>query len=162
VTPYLALNTRVTGVASAYSNGDSQETLSGTIGLVGQLGHFSRPYLDYTGFNISYTQVAFNNLSPFLFDRVADTKVLSGGITQQIYGPFRIGFQTALNLDTGEEISTDYLLEYSRRTYNILLRYNPVLQVGSLSLRISDFNWRGNPGLFDGSEIRPVVQGVDR
>jgi hypothetical protein len=53
-------------------------------------------------------------------------------------------------------------VEYSRRTYNILLRYNPVLQVGSLSLRISDFNWRGNPGLFDGSEIRPVVQGVER
>ena len=162
VTPYLALSTRVTGVASAYSNGDSQETLSGTIGLVGQLGHFSRPYLDYTGFNISYTQVAFNNLSPFLFDRVADTKVLSGGITQQIYGPFRIGFQTALNLDTGEEISTDYLLEYSRRTYNILLRYNPVQQIGSLSLRINDFNWTGNPGDFDDSDVRPVVQGVTR
>lgn len=160
VLPYLALTTSITGVASAYSSGDTQESLSGTIGLVGQLGHFSKPYLDYTGFNISYTQVARGDLSPFLFDRDVDTKVLSAGITQQIYGPFRLGFQTSLNLDTGQEISTDYLLEYSRRTYNILLRYNPVLQLGSLNLRINDFNWTGNPGLFEGSDVRPVVQGV--
>ena len=162
VRPNLRLNTDVTGVASVYSSGDSQESLSGSVRLVGQLGHFSRPYLDYTGFNIGYTQVLRGELSPFLFDRVADTRILSGGITQQIYGPFRVGFQTSLNLNTGREISTDYFVEYSRRTYNILLRYNPVLQIGSLSLRISDFNWRGNPGLFDGSEIRPVVQGVER
>jgi hypothetical protein len=162
VRPNLRLNTDLTGVASVYSSGDSQESLSGSVRLVGQLGHFSRPYLDYTGFNIGYTQVLRGELSPFLFDRVADTRILSGGITQQIYGPFRVGFQTSLNLNTGREISTDYFVEYSRRTYNILLRYNPVLQVGSLSLRISDFNWRGNPGLFDGSEIRPVVQGVER
>ena len=160
VLPYLALSTTISGVASAYSNGDTQESLSGTLGLVGQLGHFSKPYLDYTGFNLSYTQVARGDLSPFLFDRDVDTKVLSAGITQQIYGPFRLGFQTSLNLDTGREISTDYLLEYSRRTYNILLRYNPVLQLGSLNLRINDFNWTGNPGLFEGSDVRPVVQGV--
>lgn len=158
VVPYLSLVTAATGVASAYSNGDTQQSLSGTIGLVGQLGHFSRPYLDYTGFNISYTQVALGNQSPFLFDRVADTKVLSLGITQQVYGPFRIGFQTYINVDNGNEISTDYLLEYSRRTYNILLRYNPVQELGSISLRINDFNWTGNPGFFD--EVRPVRQGV--
>jgi hypothetical protein len=104
--------------------------------------------------------VALGNQSPFLFDRVADTKVLSAGITQQIYGPFRLGIQTYINLDTGNEISTDYLLEYSRRTYNILLRYNPVQQLGSISLRINDFNWTGNPGFFDAPEVRPVRQGV--
>ncbi|HAX85334.1 MAG TPA: DUF3769 domain-containing protein, partial [Cyanobacteria bacterium UBA11370] len=162
VVPYLQLRTRVTGVASAYSNGDTQESLSGTIGLVGQLGHFSKPYFDYTGFNISYTQVARGNPSPFRFDRVADRSVLSGGITQQIYGPFRIGFQTSYNLDTGKEISTDLFVEYSRRTYNILLRYNPVQQLGSISFQINDFNWTGNPGVFDCSENRPVVQGVDQ
>ncbi|MEQ9551099.1 MAG: DUF3769 domain-containing protein [Coleofasciculus sp. G3-WIS-01] len=162
VVPFLALQGVATGVASAYSSGDTQESLSGTIGLVGQLGHFSRPYLDYTRFNLSYTQVARGNLSPFPFDRVADRIVLSAGITQQIYGPFLAGFQTSYNLDTGEEISTDLFLEYSRRTYSILLRYNPVQELGSISLRINDFNWAGNPGLFDGSAIRPVVQGVTR
>ncbi len=162
VVPYLNLDTVLTGVANAYSNGDSQESLSATIGLVGQVGHFSRPFLDYTGFNISYTQVALNGQSPFLFDREADTKVLSGGITQQIYGPFRLGFQTSLNLDTGEEISTDYFIEYSRRTYNIVLRYNPVLELGSISFRINDFNWTGNPGVLDTGDVRPVIQGVTR
>lgn len=157
VVPYLSLVTSATGVGSFYSNGDTQQSLSGTIGLVGQLGHFSRPYLDYTGFNLTYTQVALGNQSPFLFDRVADTKILGAGITQQVYGPFRIGFQTYINLDTGNEISTDYLLEYSRRTYNILLRYNPVQQLGSFSIRINDFNWTGNPEPFDGSN---VIQGV--
>ena len=159
VVPYLAINTSGTGVISAYSNGDTQESLSGSIGLVGQFGHFSRPYLDYTGFNISYTQVALGNQSPFLFDRVADTKVLGAGITQQIYGPFRLGIQTYFNVDTGQQISTDYLLEYSRRTYSLLLRFNPVQQIGSFSLRINDFNWIGNPQPFDGSN---VIQGVTR
>ena len=162
VVPYLALNTSLTGVASAYSNGDSQESLSGTIGLVGQIGHFSKPFLDYTGFNISYSQVVRSGLSPFLFDRDADTSILSGGITQQIYGPFRAGFQTSISLDNNEQISTDYFVEYSRRSYNVLLRFNPVLGLGSLSLRINDFNWTGNPGSFSGAGIRPVVQGVTR
>lgn len=160
VVPYLQLNTVLTGVGSAYSNGDTQESLSGTVGIVGQVGHFSKKFLDYTGFNLSYTQVARGNLSPFLFDRVADTSILSGGITQQVYGPFRAGFQTALNLSTRQEISTDYFVEYSRRSYNILLRYNPKLELGSISLRISDFNWGGNPGPFD--ETRNVIQGVKR
>jgi hypothetical protein len=162
VVPNLILGASVSGVASAYTNGDTQQSLSGTIGLSGQFGHFSRPYLDYTGFNISFSQVLQGGASPFLFDRIADTSVLSAGITQQIYGPFRLGIQTAISLNTGQEISTDYLLEYSRRTYNIQLRYNPVQQLGSISFRISDFNWSGNPGVFDNSETRPVIQGVPR
>lgn len=163
VIPYLQVNTSITGVASLYSNGDSQESLTGSIGLQGQLGHFSRSFFDYTGFNITYSQgITGEQESPFLFDRNADTQTISFGITQQIYGPFRLGFQTAYNLDTGEEISTDYFLEYSRRTYNILFRYNPILEIGSLSLRISDFNWVGDSEPFDGSGIRPVTQGVKR
>jgi hypothetical protein len=162
VIPYLQMNASVTGVVSAYSSGDSQQSLTGSIGLNGQVGHFSRPYLDYTGFNLSYSQLLRGGESPFLFDRDVDTSVISAGITQQIYGPFRFGFQTSISLDNKQEISTDYFLEYSRRTYNILLRYNPVLQLGSLSLRISDFNWTGNPGLFEQTGIRPVSQGVVR
>jgi hypothetical protein len=160
--PNLRLNTDVTGVFSAYSSGDTQESLSAGARLIGQFGHFSRPFLDYTRFNIGYTQVLRGGLSPFLFDRIADRSILSGGILQQIYGPFRFGFQTSFNLETGREISTDYILQYSRRTYNIELRYNPVLQLGSINFRINDFNWTGNPGPFDGSEVRPVVEGVTR
>lgn len=160
VVPYLQAVAGVTGTSSYYTNGDNQSTLIGTIGLVGQIGHFSRPYLDYTAFNISYSQGFNNGLSPFLFDRSVDNQVLSAGISQQIYGPFRLGFQTSVNLDTGRESSTDYFLEYSRRTYGITLRYNPVLELGGFSIRISDFNWTGGTDPF--SEIKPVVGGVQQ
>lgn len=162
VLPYLALSTGVTGVTSLYGNGDSQPSLSGTIGVSGQVGNFSRPFLDYTGFNLSFSQALRGDPSPFFFDRFADLKTLTWGITQQLYGPLRFGVQSAYNIDTDQEINTDLYFEYSRRTYSILLRYNTVLKVGSISLRISDFNWGGNPGPFDGTGIRPVIQGVPR
>ncbi|HEY9694280.1 MAG TPA: DUF3769 domain-containing protein [Oculatellaceae cyanobacterium] len=161
VVPYLKLNTGLTGVLTGYSNGDNQNSISGNLGLEGQIGNFSRPFLDYTGFNITYSQLFPSGESPFLFDRLVDTRVLSAGITQQVYGPFRAGFQTSLNLDKNKEISTDYFLEYSRRTYNILLRYNPVVEIGSISLRVNSFNWVGNPEPFS-SDVRPVIQGVTR
>lgn len=163
VVPYLQLVLGLVGVTSAYTSGDSQSALIGSVGLVGQVGHFSRPWFDYTGFNLVYTQVLQDGASPFLFDRVVDTKVLGAGISQQIYGPFRVGFQTAINLDTGEGIDTDYLVEYSRRTYGIVLRYNPVKEIGSLTLRISDFNWTGGARPFYGDgEVRSVEGGVRR
>ncbi|MEH2449657.1 MAG: DUF3769 domain-containing protein [Nostoc sp.] len=160
VVPYLQASGGLTGTTSYYTNGDDQSTLTATIGLQGQIGHFSRPFLDYTAFNISYSQGLNNGLSPFLFDRSVDNKVLSAGISQQVYGPFRLGFQTSVNLDTGKEASTDYIVEYNRRTYGITFRYNPVLELGGFSIRISDFNWGGGTDPF--SEIKPVVNGVQQ
>ncbi|WGV26768.1 DUF3769 domain-containing protein [Halotia branconii] len=158
VVPYLQAVAGVTATSSYYTNGDNQTTLTGRVGLVGQVGHFSRPFLDYTAFNVIYSQGVNNGLSPFLFDRSVDNRVLSAGISQQIYGPLRLGFQTSVNLDTGEESSTDYILEYSRRTYGLTLRYNPVLELGGISIRISDFNWAGGTDPF--SDVKPVVGGV--
>ncbi len=158
VVPYLQAVGGIRGTTSYYTNGDNQTTLTGRVGLVGQVGHFSRPFLDYTAFNIIYSQGLNSGLSPFLFDRSVDNRVLSAGISQQIYGPFRLGFQTSINLDTGEEGSTDYILEYSRRTYGLTLRYNPVLELGGISIRISDFNWAGGTDPF--SDVKPVVDGV--
>ncbi|MGK7951885.1 MAG: DUF3769 domain-containing protein [Xenococcaceae cyanobacterium] len=162
IVPYLRLNTGVTGVSSFYSNGDRQQSLRASIGIQGQIGNFSRSYLDYTGFNLTYFQGFLNDESPFLFDRFADERVLALGISQQIYGPIRFGVQTSLNLDESDEISTDYVLEYSRRTHNVSLRYNPVLQIGSINLRINDFNFRGDPEPFESNGVRPVIQGVER
>ncbi|PMB05704.1 organic solvent tolerance protein OstA, partial [Fischerella thermalis CCMEE 5196] len=158
VVPYLRAFGGLTGTTSYYTNGDNQTTLIGTIGLEGQIGHFSKSFLDYTAFNISYSQGLDSGESPFLFDRAVDTRTLSAGITQQIYGPFTFGVQTSVNLDTGEYTSTDFILQYSRRTYGITLRYNPELELGGISLRLSDFNWTGGTNPF--SEVRPVVGGV--
>ena len=163
ILPYVRMFGGLTGVASAYSNGEKQNSLAATIGLQGQFGHFSRKWLDYTGFNLGFSRIWKRGESPFVFDRVPDAKVLSAGITQQVYGPFKLGLQTAINLDTREAISTDYILEYSRRTYGITLRYNPQRELGSLSLRLSDFNWVGGSESFSGaSEVRSVDGGVSR
>ena len=162
VVPYVAAYAGITGTGGFYSNGDNQTTLIGTVGIGGQFGHFSRPFLDFTGFNISYSEGIRNGISPFLFDRAEDTRVVSLGITQQIYGGLRFGIQTAFNLDNNESLSTDYILEYSRRTYGVLLRYNPQQEIGSINFRLSDFNWSGSSDPFSDSEVRPVVNGVRR
>ncbi|MGK7928059.1 MAG: DUF3769 domain-containing protein [Spirulina sp.] len=160
--PFIQVTTGLTAVSGFYSSGDTQQSIQGTVGLQGQFGHFSDDFFDYTAWRVAYSQAAIANLSPFLFDRIADQRVLSYGLTQQIYGPFRIGFQSSLNLDTGREISTDYILEYSRRTYSIQLRYNPVFELGALQIRIGDFTWSGYSDPFGGSGVRPVVQGLTR
>ncbi|MDX2213676.1 MAG: DUF3769 domain-containing protein [Oculatellaceae cyanobacterium bins.114] len=163
LTPYIALYTGVRGVFSGYSNGDTQPVLTGTVSIQGQFGHYSRDFLDYTAVLLSYSLTAQGGESPFLFDRYVDRQVLSFGIIQQLYGPLRIGFQSSINLDRDSEIDTDYILEYSRRTYAISLRYNPVREVGSLGLRISDFNWGSTPEPFSGSsETGSVDGGVQR
>lgn len=160
IVPYVSLFTGVRGVASFYSSGDRQLSASANIGFAGQFGHFARNSFDYTGFNISYGQSAINETSPFFFDRIADTRTLSFGITQQLYGPIRVGFQTSQNLETKTAISTDYFIEYSRRTHSLLLRYNPVLELGSINIKINDFNWNGTTDPFVNGEVRPVVDGV--
>ncbi|MEG3859895.1 DUF3769 domain-containing protein [Microcoleus sp. herbarium12] len=159
VVPFLQLALGVRGVGSYYSSGDRQNSIASSIGLQGQFGHFSRPFLDYTGFNVTYTQVSRDGISPYLFDRLVDLKVLSFGLVQQVYGGFRVGFQSAINLESKETISTNYTLEYSRRSYAIILRFNPERQVGSLTFRISDFNWNGTPQPFSG-DVRTVEGGV--
>ncbi|MBV5259666.1 DUF3769 domain-containing protein [Synechococcus moorigangaii CMS01] len=161
IVPYVSLVTGLQGVAGAYSNGDRQNSLRGKIGIEGQFGRFAGDSFDYTGFNVSYTNSFLSDdLSPFLFDRAVDQRVLEFGITQQLYGPFRVGFQTAINLDSEETISTDYFLEYSRRTHGILLRYNPVLELGSVNITINSFNWNGSTDPFTNEDIRPVSDGV--
>jgi hypothetical protein len=160
IQPYLRVIGGLTGVVSGYSNGDSQTSLIGKIRFEGQFGHFSRPYLDYTGFFVGFSQGFQFGDSPFLFDRVIDRQVLSAGFLQQVYGPVRLGFQTSVNLDTGEFFNTDVILDYSRRTYGLTLRYNPNLQVGSIVFRINSFNWSSNQDLLSSPEIGAVEAGV--
>ena len=162
ILPYVALSTGVRGVFSAYSSGDTQSSLEGTIALSGQFGHFSKDFLDYTAFRLSYSNTALDGSSPFLFDRVADEQTVSLGFTQQIFGPITFGIQTSLNLGTSRTIDTVYTLEYSRRTYTIDLSYSPVRKSAALTLRISDFNWLGDPGRFSGLGANSVRGGAQQ
>lgn len=162
VVPYFGAFAGLNGVGTYYTSGDTQNYLQATIGIQGQRGNFSKPFGDYTGFNLSLVQTFLQGQSPYLFDRLVDQRFFSAGISQQLYGPLRVGAQTAINLDTGREISTDYTVEYSRRTYSVILRYNPVQQIGSVNLIINDFNWVGGTNPFSNAEIRSVEGGIIR
>ena len=143
IVPYLQLNTGIRGGYNGYSNGDSQSFVGYNVGIQGQFGNFAKSSFDYTGFNLNYYQQFPTNSSPFIFDRLVDNRILSAGINQQIIGPVKLGIQSSLNLDSGRQLSTDYYVEYSRRTYNFIIRYNPTLGLGSIGFRLNDFNWDG-------------------
>lgn len=164
IVPYVAASVGVRGVFSGYTNGDTQSVLTGTVRLYGQFGNFSRPFLDYTGFNISYSYNAVGGETPFNFDRVNDIQVLSLGLTQQIYGPVRFGINSTIFLESRNErennTDTTFFLEYNRRTYSIGLSYSPTREAGALNFRINDFNWTGDPGPFSGLESDRVSGGI--
>jgi hypothetical protein len=141
--PYVLVSFGLRGTTALYSRSETASSLSGTVGLYAQFGHSSKPFLDYTGLGIAYSENLTSGESPYFFDRVADRRILSLSLTQQIYGPLRFGIATFINLDRGEDFSTDYTIEYTRRSYGLILRYNPQRELGSFTLRISDFNWTG-------------------
>lgn len=150
LTPFLALNTGLRGVATYYTSNDVQESLEARVSLSGQVGYLRRNTFDYTAFNLGFSRgIIAGDTSPFLFDRVIDQNVLSGGIIQQIYGPVLAGFQTSINVDSGREIETTFILEYRRRSYGLEFRYSPRQDTGFLGFRLSDFNWTGRTAPFD-------------
>ena len=145
------------GVTSFYSNGASQGVLYGTVGLAAEVGHFAKDFLDYTALSMSYTQAFASGKSPFFFDQVSDVRVLTAAIVQQIYGPIRLGIQQSWSLDSGNLFDSVYSLEYARRTYSVLVRYNPNQGLGEFLIRISDFNWTRPP-----SNVTTVQNGIER
>ncbi|MEM6449402.1 MAG: DUF3769 domain-containing protein [Cyanobacteria bacterium P01_D01_bin.105] len=161
VIPFLDLTSGLRATGTYYTNGDLQDNLVAEVGLEGQLGHLSRNFGDYTRFRVGYSQSFIGGAdSPFLFDREIDRNILSLGITQQVYGPILAGFQTALSLNENRAINNIYSLEYSRRTYGILIRYDSVQSTGSIGFRLSNFSWIGDTDPFDSPRFRRVEGGV--
>jgi hypothetical protein len=161
ITPYIDLILSSRATLTYYSNDDSQESVTASIGLQGQFGQFSEDFFDYTQWNVTYSKgFVGDSQSPFKFDRDVDQNTLSLGVIQQIYGPIRLGFQTSINLDTGAIIDTDYILEYSRRTYGLIFRVNPSRSSGYIGFRISDFDWQGRSAALGSTDMEEVNDGV--
>jgi Protein of unknown function (DUF3769) len=160
VKPYVQLLTGIQAVSTGYTSGDTQQAVIGSIGIQGQIGQFSRPMWDYTGFNISFSQALNSGVSPFLFDRIVDFQVVSLSFLQQIYGPVRAGVQGYLNVQTGTLYDTNIIIEYSRRTYGVVFRYSPDREVGSFVFRINGFNLQGNTDPLAAPGIGTVRGGV--
>ena len=161
VVPSLDLITGLRATGTYYSSGDFQDNLVAEIGIEGQFGHLVRNFGDYTRFKAGYSQSFIGGAdSPFLFDREVDRNILTLGVAQQVYGPFIAGLETQLSLSENRAISTIYSLEYTRRTYGILLLYDTAQNTGSVGFRLSNFSWVGDTNPFDSPRIRRVRGGV--
>lgn len=161
VVPFLDLIAGLRTTGTYYTSSDIQGNLIAEVGIEGQVGHFSRNFADYTRYKVGYSQSFIGGAtSPFLFDREVDRNILTLGLNQQIYGPFIAGFETAFSLSEGRAISNIYTLEYSRRTYGLLLRFDTIQDTGSIGFRLSNFGWVGDTDPFDTPRVRRVRGGV--
>ncbi len=160
VQPFVQFYTNVGGVANYYTNGSTQPALITGAGFRGQFGHFSRNWFDYTSFDLGFTQTFNDQSSPYLFDRIADFSVVNVGLLQQLYGPLRVGAQMQINVDTGAVFNTNILVEYSRRTYGVVVRYNVDRQLAAIVFRINGFNWQGNADPFTSPVLGTAEDGV--
>ncbi|MFS8880324.1 DUF3769 domain-containing protein, partial [Synechococcus sp. H55.11] len=135
------LNTGVSSSQSFYSNGRAQSYTAGSIGIDAVIGAFVADTFDYTNLRVTYSNGFLAGASPFLFDRITTREQLVLGFLQQLYGPLRVGAETTVDLQSGQQVDITYRLGYDRRTYGFSLQYNPVRQSGALELRVEGLNW---------------------
>jgi hypothetical protein len=149
--PGLDLNTNVTGIVAAYSDGRQQNTLSFSAGPTLTLGHFSRPFLDYTQITVTGGATLRQGGSPLSFDRAVDLGTLNLGLVQQIAGPLLFSGGIGFNVDGSSrfygDVTGSYVeLRWQRRSYEIGVYYSPYEGLGGVRIRLNDFNFNG-PGL---------------
>jgi hypothetical protein len=151
VVPGLRLNANLLGTAAYYGDGTNQNTLTLSGGPTLTLGHFVKPFLDYTVFTITGSATVRQGASPLSFDRAVDLGTLGIGLTQQIAGPLVFSGGIGLNVDPGSEfygdVTDSYLeLRWQRRAYEIGVFYSPYNGLGGVRVKLNDFNFKG-PGL---------------
>jgi hypothetical protein len=151
IQPGLRLQANVLGTFAYYGNGNQQNTLSLSGGPTLTLGHFIKPYFDYTELTITGGGTLRQGVSPFSFDRAVDLGTLGIGLTQQIAGPLVFSGGVGYNVDPNSpdfgKVTNSYLeLRWQRRAYEIGFFYSPYDGLGGVRLKLNDFNFNG-PGL---------------
>ncbi|MFN7677990.1 MAG: DUF3769 domain-containing protein [Cyanobacteriota bacterium] len=151
VVPGLSLNANVQGTLAYYGDGTNQNTVSLSGGPTLTLGHFVKPFLDYTQLSLTGGGTLRQGQSPFGFDRAVDLGTLGVGLTQQIVGPLVFNGGVGFNVDPGSEnygeITGSYIeLRWQRRSYDIGVFYSPYDGLGGIRVRLNDFNFKG-PGV---------------
>jgi len=148
IVPGLKFDTNVTGALAYYDDGQYQNTLAFSAGPVITLGHFSKPFLDYTQFAVTGGVTLRSGISPLSFDRAVDLGTLNFGITQQIVGPMLLSVGYGVNVDPassnyGATTGSYVELRWQRRAYDIGIYYSPYEQLGGIRVRLNDFTYKG-------------------
>lgn len=148
IVPGLKFDTNLTGSLAYYDDGQNQNTLSFSAGPILTLGHFSKPFLDYTQFAVTGGVTLRQGLSPLSFDRAVDLGTLNFGLTQQIAGPMLLSVGYGVNVDPasgyyGATTGSYVELRWQRRAYDIGIYYSPYEQLGGIRIRLNDFTYKG-------------------
>ena len=148
VVPGLTLNANLTTQLAYFGDGSNQNTISLTGGPTWTLGHFQKPWLDFTQFTITGGGTLRQGVSPLSFDRAVDLATINLALTQQIVGPLLLSGGIGVNVDGNSgfygEITNSYVeLRWQRRAYDIGIYYSPYEQLGGIRVRLNDFNFQG-------------------
>ena len=164
VIPGLRLNMNVLGTLAYYGDGTNQNTLGFSAGPTLTLGHFVKPFFDYTELTITGGGTLKQGNSPFGFDRAVDLGTVGVGLTQQIAGPLVFSGGVGLNVDGrsgnyGEVTNSFIEFRWQRRSYQLGVFYSPYNGLGGIRVRLNDFNFKG-PGL-PFVPYEPAAPGLD-
>ena len=148
VIPGLRLDFGASGNLANYGDGNNQNTLTLFGGPALTLGHFDKPFFDYTRIAASIAGTFNNGLSPFSFDRAVDLRTASFSVAQQIYGPLVLEAGATYNIDPGSiyngDVSYSYLeVKLQRRSYELGIYYSPYDGIGGIRVKLNDFNFDG-------------------
>jgi hypothetical protein len=153
VIPGLRFDFGVSGNLANYGDGSNQNTLTLFGGPALTLGHFDKPFFDYTRIAASIAGTFNNGLSPFSFDRAVDLRTASFSVAQQIYGPIVLEAGATYNIDPGSiyngDVSYSYLeVKLQRRSYEFGIYYSPYDGIGGIRIKLNDFNFDGSGAPF--------------
>jgi len=144
------LSLKATSIVQALKYGDGSGQNTYTLGLESNLvmGHFSRPYLDYTRLSVGASVTVVDRLSRFAFDRLVDLGLLHISWTQQLIGPLLLSASMSYNVDGasenyGDPVDSLFELKWQQRAYGLGLFYSPERKLGGLRIQLNSFDWQG-------------------
>ena len=146
--PGLRMNANLTTELAYYGDGTNQNTITLSGGPTLTLGHFSKPFFDFTELTVTGSGTLRQGVSQFSFDRAVDLGTINVGLTQQLAGPLVFSGGVGYNVDPNSgfygSVTNSYLeLRWQRRSYDIGVYYSPYDGLGGIRVRLNDFNFKG-------------------
>ena len=144
ITKGLSLNSKFEASYSFYENGYHQEYIGYGIGPELILGNLKNKTFDYTRLSLFPFYKFSSGESVFKFDQNNDTFTLNIDLDQQLFGPIILKSKGTLNLDSdsndyGEFIDSKILVNWTKRSYEFGIFYQPHNQTGGISFNLFGF-----------------------